>query len=101
MQWLVVGTGAVGSLMAVNLKRIGEHVNLKPRNTKLKQVELIADAHNHTFLTQQLPLTAATQVFAAVKAYQVKALLAELAQHPLPQDSTLVLSHNGMLDDEA
>lgn len=101
MQWLVVGTGAVGSLMAVNLKRIGEHVHIKPRQPELKQIELIANAHSHTFITQQLPLQAPTQVFAAVKAYQVKALLAELEQHWLPQHSTLILSYNGMLDDEA
>lgn len=100
MHWLVIGTGAVGSLMAVNLRRIGEHVAIKPR-TPATTVRLDYNAHQLSFSTQKLPLEQPTQVFAAVKAYQVEALLNELNATAMPEGSSLILSYNGMLDNEA
>lgn len=100
MHWLVVGTGAIGSLMAANLRRIGEHVVIKPR-TEQPEVRLIFNAHELHFAAATLPITEPTQIFAAVKAYQVEALINELSATSLPADSSLILSYNGMLDNEA
>lgn len=101
MHWLVVGTGAVGSLMAVNLRRVGEHVSLKPRSATPHPIDIIHEAHTLQFNTQQLPINAPTQIFAAVKAYDVAPFLDELKQSPLPDDSSIILSYNGMLDNES
>ncbi|CUA83321.1 ketopantoate reductase family protein [Pseudidiomarina woesei] len=100
MHWLVVGTGAIGSLMAANLRRIGEHVVVKPRHDQAK-VQLLYNAHQMEFNTAQFPLTQPTQVFAAVKAYQVEAVLKQLNSANLPPGSSLIVSYNGMLDNEA
>lgn len=99
MHWVVIGTGAVGSLMAVNLRRIGEHVAIKPR-TQTPTISLVHNTHTYEFAGVSLPFEHPTQVFAAVKAYQVESLLAEFEQAPLPEGSSLILSYNGMLDNE-
>lgn len=101
MHWAVIGTGAIGSLMAVNLRRIGEHVSIKPRHANHSSISIIHNAHSYEFSTTTLPLTQPTQIFAAVKAYQVEALLQELSQAPLPEGSSLIISYNGMLDNES
>ncbi|RUO61471.1 ketopantoate reductase family protein [Pseudidiomarina marina] len=101
MHWLVVGTGAVGSLMAVNLRRIGEHVSIKPRVTATPNtIEIIHAAHNLEFGVQQFPIEQPTQIFAAIKAYDVAHFLDELQQAPLPEGSSVILSYNGMLENE-
>lgn len=100
MHWLVIGTGAIGSLMAANLRRIGEHVSIKPR-TPQASVQLIFNTHELQFSTAQLPPQQPTQIFAAVKAYQVEALLNELNAANLPEHCSIILSYNGMLANEA
>lgn len=96
--WLVIGQGALGSLMAVHLAKCGRPVTLKLRE---KQAPL---AIYHEGQCWQFATTAQLQqpsiIFAAVKAYQVEALLAELRQSPAFAQSQLILSYNGMLTDE-
>lgn len=100
MQWLVIGQGAIGSLMAINLQRTGVKVALKLRQPQPESVTISLDQQTYSFATQSLPLTEPTHIFAAIKAYQVTEFLAELKQSLLPINSTLVLSYNGMLDNE-
>lgn len=101
MHWLVAGTGAVGSLMAVNLRRVGEHVSIKPRVPGTAHaIEIIHAAHSLEFGIQQFPIEQPTQIFAAIKAYDVANFLEELKQAPLPAGSSIVLSYNGMLENE-
>ncbi|MDX1705120.1 2-dehydropantoate 2-reductase [Pseudidiomarina sp.] len=103
MPWLVVGTGALGSLMAVRLQQAGQQVQLKSRASSNLPTQL---AINFEQQTCEFPVLKAwpghaVNVFAAIKAYQVAPLLAELRDQPLPAGSQLVLSYNGMLEHEA
>lgn len=100
MHWVVVGQGAVGGLMAANLRRIGEHVAIKPRQPTA-QIQFEFNSHELTFNSATLPLQQPSQVFAAIKAYQVEAFIDELQPTTMPEGSALVVSYNGMLDNEA
>lgn len=100
MQWLIVGQGAIGSLMAASLQRSGNHVVLKLRQPQITSVAIVMQGAQHQFSTQNLPLSQPMHVFASIKAYSVGDFLDELKQWPLPAGSTLILSYNGMLDNE-
>ncbi|KFZ31588.1 hypothetical protein IDSA_02470 [Pseudidiomarina salinarum] len=101
--WLVVGSGALGSLMAVGLQRTGQQVQLKARadSAAAPQLQIHANQHNYEFPVYTSWPAQPVRVFAAIKAYQVAPLLNELRARPLAPGSELILSYNGMLDDEA
>jgi 2-dehydropantoate 2-reductase len=102
MNWVIVGQGALGSLLASKLQQQGQSVSIltrhngaaEPRQLDHQQLQF------NSITLQQLVLRAEpTIVIAAVKAYQVEALLAQLSA--LSTHCQLLLSYNGMLDDEA
>lgn len=100
--WLVVGAGALGSLMAVRLQQAGQQVQLKSRADSGLPTPLPIGCGQQTY---EFPVVTnwpdqAVIIFAAVKAYQVAPLLAELRDQPLAAGSQLILSYNGMLEHE-
>lgn len=97
LPWCIVGQGALGSLMAVKLAQQQAQVQLKLRqagNTTIRFNE-----RDWTF-TATPEVVVPSVIFAAVKAYQVAPLLAELRQQEAFAASTLILSYNGMLTAE-
>lgn len=102
MQWLLVGQGALASLLALRLQAQQDWpVTLLPRAGQALQPR-----HCLQPRPQQLQLQRASWppqqpcvVVAAIKAYQVSALLRQL--QPLPDNCQLILSYNGMLLNEA
>ncbi|RUO59491.1 ketopantoate reductase family protein [Pseudidiomarina insulisalsae] len=98
LPWLVVGQGALGSLMAVQLARQNQSVQLKLRQSQ--RVTIAYEQSSHSF-TGTIGINCPSLIFAAVKAYQVAPLLDEFRQQPLFDQSQLILSYNGMLSNEA
>lgn len=102
LPWLVIGHGAIGSLVASRLVQLGYPVELKLRPeqaaTNTKQLQLSDDSLTLKATTE---LSGPRWIFAAVKAYQVEPLMAELKQSQSFQESRLVISYNGMLTNEA
>ncbi|MBY6063386.1 ketopantoate reductase family protein [Pseudidiomarina sediminum] len=98
--WLVIGQGALGSLMAVHLAKIGQRVTVKLRSAHPEPLTIMHDNQPWSFPCSAT-LTQPSTIFAAVKAYHVRPLLDELQQAPAFAASTLILSYNGMLEDEA
>lgn len=102
LPWLVIGQGAIGSLMAIRLAEQGLPVQLKLRQeAPAKTSTTLTCGDNSVRLPTTRSVTQACWIFAAVKAYDVAPLLRELHQSPAFRSSTLVLSYNGMLNDEA
>lgn len=100
--WLIVGQGAIGSLMAVRLAALDVPVQVKLRPGQGTQGELLIRSGAERFrLATVENLTAPSWIFAAVKAYQVAPLIHELRSFAGFQASTLIVSYNGMLTDEA
>ncbi len=97
-QWCVVGQGALGSLMAVHLAKQQQRVTLKLRHAGSCDIRF-AD-HTWSFDAVQ-EIQQPSIIFAAVKAYQVAPLLAEFQAQAVFHKSTLILSYNGMLTNEA
>ncbi|MFC0444530.1 ketopantoate reductase family protein [Pseudidiomarina halophila] len=100
--WLVVGQGAIGSLMAVRLAALDVPVQIKLRAGRetTGELKIRSGAERFRFATVE-NLTAPSWIFAAVKAYQVAPLIHELRSSAAFQASTLIVSYNGMLADEA
>ncbi len=101
--WVVVGSGALGSLMAVRLQQAGYPVQLKARaeSNPASPLQIHCDQDLFAFPVYSSWPAQSVRVFAAVKAYQVAPLLDELKAFPLAPGSELILSYNGMLDNEA
>jgi 2-dehydropantoate 2-reductase len=102
MNWVIVGQGALGSLLAIKLQQQGQSVSILTRNNGAAEARQLAQQQLQftTITLQQLALQAQpTTVIAAVKAYQLEALLEQLSA--LPAHCQLLLSYNGMLDNEA
>ncbi|CAI8158234.1 MAG: 2-dehydropantoate 2-reductase [Pseudidiomarina mangrovi] len=102
MNWVIVGQGALGSLLAVKLQQQQQTVAVLTRaNAPAEPRWLDQQCYQFSAITpaellcSQQPST----VVAAVKAYQLDALLKQLAE--LPTQHQLLLSYNGMLDNEA
>lgn len=98
LPWCVVGQGALGSLMAVQLAQQQQPVQLKLR--KNGSATIVFNGQPWRF-TSHAELREPSLIFAAVKAYQVAPLIAELSQQSAFADSTLILSYNGMLTNES
>ncbi|MGQ4276193.1 ketopantoate reductase family protein [Pseudidiomarina sp. E22-M8] len=100
--WLVIGQGAIGSLMAVKLAAIDVPVQLKLRseNDVIDDEQLIRLGSQSLRLATVDKLTTPSWIFAAVKAYQVAPLIRELRTSKAYEASTLIVSYNGMLRDE-
>lgn len=101
-RWLVVGQGAIGSLMAVRLAALDVPVQIKLRPRHGTKGELMIRSGSERFrLATVENLTEPSWIFAAVKAYQVGPLIHELRSSAAFSASTLIVSYNGMLPDEA
>lgn len=98
LPWCVIGQGALGSLMAVHLAKQHQHVTLKLRNTGSCDIRFANRTWSFKAVQQ---IEQPSVIFAAVKAYQVAPLLAELQSQAVFHKSTLILSYNGMLTNEA
>lgn len=96
MNWVSVGQGAIGLLTACRLHTAGYPVTLLLRQPQTLTVcfKTAASAQTCQFNAAKAPFNA---VFVAVKAYALKACLAQL-QPALTPDAQLVISHNGMPD---
>lgn len=102
MNWAIVGQGALGSLLAIKLQQQGQSVAIitrqdtpaEPRWLDQQQYQF-APITPADFSNQAVPTT----VIAAVKAYQLEAVLKQLRNLAKPHQ--LILSYNGMLDDES
>ncbi|KFZ28626.1 hypothetical protein IDAT_07705 [Pseudidiomarina atlantica] len=99
LPWLVIGQGALGSLMAVRLAQQQHQVAIKLRDTSVNSVAITEQQQTYRF-NACAELTTPAIIFAAVKAYQVEALLQELLSVPEFANSQLILSYNGMLSNE-
>lgn len=99
--WLVIGQGAIGSLMATQLARHKFPVQLKLRGaSNPAETSTLSCADQQLSFATTTKLTEPCWIFAAVKAYDVEPLIHELKQSPAFQGSTLVVSYNGMLTNE-
>lgn len=102
MNWVIVGQGALGSLLAIKLQQQHQQVTVLTRAEAAAEPRWL-DQQCYQFatatVTQLLHQTQPSTIIAAVKAYQVEALLQQFAE--LPAQHQLVLSYNGMLDNEA
>src|SRR5690554_5235698 len=106
MNWVIVGQGALGSLLAIKLQQQGHSVAVLCRAGQLPQPRWFA-GQCYQFAAADLTALKASHkasnepctIVAAVKAYQLAELLTQLGQ--LPPHWQLVLSYNGMLDNEA
>lgn len=97
LPWCVVGQGALGSLVAVRLAQLHQQVSLKLRHEQ--GTSIVHEGSSWRF-TSAAELQEPSLIFAAVKAYHVAPLLAELQRSPAFAQSQLILSYNGMLTDE-
>lgn len=102
MNWVMVGQGALGSLLAIKLQQQGHCVQVLTRAGSDPQPRWLADNCYHFARANFAALKASDQactIIAAVKAYQLSEFLVQLGD--LPPQWHLVLSYNGMLDHEA
>lgn len=102
MNWVLVGQGALGSLLAIKLQQQQQPVTILPRPDAAVEPRWFDQQcyqFSSTTVSQLRQSTQPTTVIAAVKAYQLEPLLAQLAE--LPAEHQLLLSFNGMLDNEA
>jgi 2-dehydropantoate 2-reductase len=101
MNWVIVGQGALGSLLAIKLQQHGQSVSILTRHHAVAQ-SINFQQQQYQFSTATLSdltnQSTPTTLVAAVKAYQVAALLTQLGS--LVSECQLVLSYNGMLDNE-
>lgn len=96
ISWVVVGQGAIGLLAACRLQQATYPVQLYLRQPR--PLSVIFENANGSTPCQFSPASPPLRyLFIAVKAYDVKACLAQLRPQ-LSHDAQLVLSHNGMPD---
>lgn len=99
---LVVGQGALGSLLAMKLQQQGHQVALQLRNrTTDTPVVRTLDEQSVEFplVNEQ---TRPDIIFAAIKAYDVEGFLLDYkTRWPLSKQPQLILSYNGMLLNES
>ncbi len=100
MQWIVIGEGALGSLMAVKLDQAQEAVAIKKRQQQTQPIQIQFQDNQYRFDSVSWPIAQPATIIAAVKAYQVRDLLTEFYTHTWPQGTRFILSYNGMLDHE-
>lgn len=102
MNWAIVGQGALGSLLAIKLQQQGQSVAILTRQGAPAEPRWL-DQQRYQFspitLAEISNNAAPTTVIAAVKAYQLEALLTQLSTLAKPHQ--LILSYNGMLDNES
>ena len=102
MNWVIVGQGALGSLLAIKLQQQGHSVAILCRPEQRPQPRWFGDQRYDFAAADLSALNSSTEpytIIAAVKAYQLTELLNQLGQ--LPPHCQLLLSYNGMLDNEA
>jgi len=102
MNWVIVGQGALASLVAIKLQQQHQSVAILTRHDSAAEVRYFEHQcyqFNTTSVRDVADHDHQTTLFAAVKAYQVEALLKQLG--PAADNCQLVLSYNGMLDNES
>lgn len=101
--WLIVGEGALSGLLATELQRQHQPVTVLTRQQQPARPVYRSDLNQHfqlqSWQPELYPLAHMNGVIAAIKAYQVESFLQQWrAWQPL--SIPLVLSYNGMLDNE-